>query len=463
MISPFSKKTLAAILCFFSWHFLHSMEKPEKNLVLERFWQENNRQQIKNSLSDETVYLIERVVAFKSDNPSLNIKDFKKKVLNRYFSLADYFLMAVGSAKVNFPLGLQCGAYGAVMRINYVYLKEWSENLNQKISEEFFNELERQRHLINETIGGYNCDSYYSLRELHDHGCINESENYMRSKLSVNLRLNSLDGLDQYPRLKLFQAWHGGLESVEVSDIQKLTRLKKLMIRGHKLNSIDGISSLTTLTLLDLGSNRLKNIDSISGLKDLTCLDLHGNLLTDSNLRLQELTRLKELNLSNNLLTSLQSLSSLTQLRSLYIGENQILSLSESDLRPFNELRVLEAQKNERLEPRLNNIDGIYQLTKLRKLSLRLNAITEILPSIQHLTRLKKLDLTENSLTTLGPLVRLPALRELLVNNNLITEISSEEIAELGKLNQLHYLVLVGNKVSDETKDQIKKRFPFAF
>ena len=453
------RKILAVILVCLSLPPAYSMEKPRENSVLERFWQENNRPEIKPSLSAEAVSLIERVVLFKSENPSLNIKDFKNSLLSD-LPLIESYILAAASAIIKFPLGLQCGAYAAVAQIHYPVLKNWSKNLDPKISTEFFNELERQRHLIARTVDACHCHDYYSFRELHDHGFIEDAENYKKSKLSVSLRLNSLDGLDQYPRLKSFQAWKGGLESVEALDVQKLTRLKKLMLRGHKLNRIDGISALTTLTLLDLGSNRLKNIDSISGLKALTSLDLGCNLLTDADLHLQELTCLKELCLNRNFLTSLQSLSSLTQLRSLYIGENQILSLSESDLRPFNELRVLEAPENERLEPRLNNIDGIYQLTKLRKLSLQLNAITEILPAIQHLTRLKKVNLTENHLTTLGPLVRLPALRELSVHENLITTITPEAIDELKKLKQLHTLDLSGNYLSDETKDQIKKALP---
>lgn len=444
----FSRKISVVILLCLFMHSIHSMENPKKDSVLSRFWQENNRSEKRNTLPAEAVPLIEQTVLRAAKHKSLKGKALKDYLLKKE-PLADSqaLLLSAASLKLGFTLGYQYGAYALALAhkendfysssnlFDTRYAKEL--DLDSELRRSFFREMARQWYLLaKSTYRSY----FFSVRELYDHECIpfQDVDDYHKEDLYLNERLNSLDGLDHFPQLESFHARSGRIEDVTVSDTQKLTRLKELIITQHRLSNIPGIASLTTLQKLDLSANQLADAN-LSYLQGLGCLT--------------------ELTLSSNDLTSLQAFTQLTQLQSLDVGNNQIMSLSEAELKPFNQLTSLSAYSNwdPEKKTRFSNVDGLYQLTRLKKLDLRRSGITELRPALQHLTDLKKVNLDENSLTTLGALVQLPNLKSLSVRFNEITVITPEEIDKLTKLTYLKRLYLDGNHLPRETQESFKQ------
>jgi Leucine-rich repeat (LRR) protein len=80
-----------------------------------------------------------------------------------------------------------------------------------------------------------------------------------------------------------------------------MNKLEWLTVKNMKIDKISYFLNLENLTYLDLSSNLIKSLDGISGLTELSTLKLYNNQITSCE-PLKNLTSLTYLDLQNNAL-----------------------------------------------------------------------------------------------------------------------------------------------------------------
>ncbi|CAG8361039.1 unnamed protein product [Penicillium salamii] len=164
-----------------------------------------------------------------------------------------------------------------------------------------------------------------------------------------------------------------------------LTNLQYLDVSGNDIETLDGFSSLIHLRELKANDNQIRNIDGIQDLNGLLSLKLSNNSLTTVDFEGSELTRLRDLDLSHNCLTSVRNVEWLPSLTTLDLSANQItrfdsaaslislraLKLSENrldvfDTQPFSSVSLLYLDQNH-----LSAITSLEQCQNLEVLSIR--------------------------------------------------------------------------------------------
>ncbi|EHA19344.1 hypothetical protein ASPNIDRAFT_47809 [Aspergillus niger ATCC 1015] len=113
-----------------------------------------------------------------------------------------------------------------------------------------------------------------------------------------------------------------------------LTNLQYLDVSGNELESLDAFSSLIHLRELKANDNNITNIEGIFDLDGLLSLQLRNNGLTTVDFGRAELTRLHDLDLSHNQLSSIRNLDSLPSLSALDLRYNQLDGLETTAALP---------------------------------------------------------------------------------------------------------------------------------
>lgn len=157
---------------------------------------------------------------------------------------------------------------------------------------------------------------------------------------------------------------------------------------------------------------------------------------------IEALPELKDLNLEDNFVKSVEPLKNLTKLETLSLRNNEITDLDEIDFEDilFLNIRDLSLRHNVKRDEegkgtRLSDVSMLGQMVSLRKLELRDNHIEELEP-LSNLRRLTELDLRENKFTDIEPLETLTRLKKLNLRDNKIE--SLEPIKYLSRLTYLN-------------------------
>ncbi|GAV08741.1 hypothetical protein RvY_18392 [Ramazzottius varieornatus] len=179
---------------------------------------------------------------------------------------------------------------------------------------------------------------------------------------------------------------------------------------------------LDKLVLKNAGIERL-SASTASGLSRLFTLDLTGNNIRSlTDLSLADLPQLGVLNLGQNQITSIdgQSLRFLPKLQSLTLADNKISQVS---------------------------VDAFTSQALLRVLDLRNNNLRQLPNDLfDRITRVERLDLRGNQLIVLPRgLLRLNALRFLLLDNNRLSAIPREFVLAWRSDTALEDVTLYGN------------------
>lgn len=197
------------------------------------------------------------------------------------------------------------------------------------------------------------------------------------------------------------------------------TSLSKLNLTHNRINNLEKSSenATTVLKILDVSHNNITDLSFLEALLELEYLDLSFNKLAllPANAFLH-LERLKTLYISNNQILSLNLQHIPLSLLELYAGNNVINDLSFQNA----PIRILDIQNN-----RISNIhQNLTSLEELTNLNVSGNLLSDF-PGV-FLKNLKTLDLSYNELTLIPASIstkNFPNLKNLRLNGNHLKDI----------------------------------------
>ncbi|KAL4271787.1 hypothetical protein GQ457_13G028860 [Hibiscus cannabinus] len=287
------------------------------------------------------------------------------------------------------------------LRVNYL-----NDNIMLSLSE-----LSSLRYLSlanNHLEGSSDRNGFQWLSRLSNLETLDLSGNSLKNNIMLHMNgLSSLKTLSLGGNLLKGKLLH-------IQELNNLTKLKYLDLSGNKIDSISNQDEthlrLLNLEELDLSYNLFRNNTfsfpkGLSSLKSLKMCwnDLQGSLDIKG---LENLTNLKELDVSGNRIESLESykgfqwLSRLNNLETLYLSGNSLKNNIMLHMKGLSSLKTLSLRGN-LLKGNLLHIQGwmleLNNLTKLKYLDLSGNRIESI--SNQDETHLRLLNLEELDLS----------------------------------------------------------------
>lgn len=181
---------------------------------------------------------------------------------------------------------------------------------------------------------------------------------------------------------------------VPLDFLQSCVNLRAIrFINNHSLQFPHNLNKASTLISLDLSNNLLVTLDNVdmSELSRLRNLNLQGNRLTSLPDEIEKLVNLRLLNLSSN---------NISELNPSLFKHSQLMSLDLS----FNHISQLPAD--------------IGKLVNLEKLAISNNALTKLPDEMCQLEQLSELDVRFNGLQNINVLAKLPNLTALFCSKN---------------------------------------------
>ncbi len=249
---------------------------------------------------------------------------------------------------------------------------------------------------------------------------ISRTELLQISRLDASGRkIARLEGIEYLRQLVVLNLAHNRLQ--DVSPLRTLRKLRDLDLSKNHLSSLKsvGCESLVGLRLrrLDLGHNRIAIPSAAGGPSDgdllgrclsLEELDLADNLVS-SVAPLSGLSRLRLLDLRTNRIADLSPLSGLSSLEELDLGENDVADLSA--LAGLGKLSYLNLRSNRRIA----SLEPLKDLTGLKTLIMRdvpAGADLSALRKLKSLRRLNARNCGIGDTAVLGELMASGALRD---------------------------------------------------
>ena len=298
----------------------------------------------------------------------------------------------------------------------------------------------------------------FSKRELTEMPLIEES-----AKFEYNLNNNLITQIEEIPqtcsKLSLSNNKISFINSKFFSNLQ----LKYLDLSFNRIISLQGFEKFKLLEELNLSNNYIgdEQLNYLSYLTKLKNMNLSNNNLRSEEIKniINKIKTLQKINLSNNNIEQLIFEKS-NGLIELDLDNNKInyLSFSCNIGDKFEFLIYLTANEN-----RIQNIEGINNLINLEYLSLSVNEIREL--NIKKLNKLKYLqlksnllenfiiyknnqllqyiDISFNNINSFTIFGECKALKNLILDNNKLGEIS---FGEIKNINQYNNDINVNNK-----------------
>lgn len=146
----------------------------------------------------------------------------------------------------------------------------------------------------------------------------------------------------------------------DYSELGDFPNIKELKICNSRLSSSPALQALKKLEKLNLSHNQINNIGPFPRL--LRTCNLSFNTL--SQVSMGKLNYLTELNISNNLISSLEGLSSLFSLSHLYCSNNLI-----TNLQALNNIPILELDISNNLIPSFTTLAPILNTIQVIKVA----------------------------------------------------------------------------------------------
>ncbi|KAK8339672.1 hypothetical protein V6Z12_A08G050400, partial [Gossypium hirsutum] len=218
---------------------------------------------------------------------------------------------------------------------------------------------------------------------------------YLRNNKITDFVDNKGEKMQPILNLEVLDLSSNLLNNNDLTYLKGLSSLKSLNIGGNQLEGSidirDGERSLnlTNLEVLYLGNNFFNNnlLAQLSGLFNLKSLYMYNNQLKGSiNIKvLNNLTRLKMLDLSDNKIESLQSPHdgerplNLTNLEELNLDSNSFTNRLLAQLSGFSNLKSLKIGSNQ-LKGSINIKELLDSLSNLEELDISQNEVKEFVP-----------------------------------------------------------------------------------
>jgi len=223
-----------------------------------------------------------------------------------------------------------------------------------------------------------------------------------------------------------------------------VTRLGYLAVPGTtletRLTSLEGVEKLTTLKKLILFRNHIDSSIGVEFLTRLQELDLSENRI--ASLRCEFPASLRELKLERNRITSLEGALFPPGLKKLILSHNQIANLFGDVLPPQRPPLQIVSGPSDDMDTAIARAVHSLEPSDLRK-AVMLRVIE--IPCVSRLVSLKELDLSHNRLTCLKRIEFLTSLEDLhLEHNNKLTS-----LAGLTLPLSLNVLNTTGNPIVD--------------
>ena len=188
-----------------------------------------------------------------------------------------------------------------------------------------------------------------------------------------------------------------GQEMAGLEPLSGLIKLQTLNLNGCRFPAEDlqYLAKLPELKELNLENCSISTIEALSGAASLEKLNLKSN--TVRNLEaISTMTSLKDLNLQHNAVTGLEALSTLTNLEILDVSYNSVTSLMP--LASCSRLSALNADSNQ-----LETVYGIQELPMLTVLSVDYNKLPDI-SLLSGCTELVNLSFSNNQVSDISGL-----------------------------------------------------------
>ncbi|KAK8084309.1 hypothetical protein PG997_005580 [Apiospora hydei] len=253
----------------------------------------------------------------------------------------------------------------------------------------------------------------------------------------------------------------GGLESLDLHGntmisvplgLRRLQFLTSLNLSSNKLanNCLEVISQVTCLRDLKLGNNLLYGAmdPCFSKLENLEILDLHGNEITALPEGIENLTRLRILNLNENAIDSLpfKAFAKLPLIELLARKNRLSGTLIHPEVESLPQLQILDVSVNQLTLLASVDTPGALAMPSLHQLTLSCNRV-RALPDVGSWKRLLTLNADENSIAAIPDgFTKLENLKHVDFTSNDIRVIPPE----IARMDSLGMLRLSGNPLRDK-------------
>jgi Leucine-rich repeat (LRR) protein len=204
--------------------------------------------------------------------------------------------------------------------------------------------------------------------------------------------------IEQVTQLEVLEADYNDFEDISV--LTSLTNLRQLNIEGCKIKSFEWLVHLQKLNQLNINNNNLTHVPTeVHQLKELNMLTLKQNKLGEMDQGLLNLTKLRHIDFSNNVIETIDYRYFGTMLEVLLLRSNKIEDFVWEKIK---EMKIEPAfiEKLNLAGNRLRKFSlGNLRFSKLNVLDISNNKIEELHSSVFECTNLRELYASKNQIT----------------------------------------------------------------
>lgn len=234
----------------------------------------------------------------------------------------------------------------------------------------------------------------------------------------TKLGLSDLSGLAGMTGLEEIDFSENGVS--DIAFLKDLDALRRIIAFSNTIQDVTPLGGLLSLEYLELEDNDVTSLDPLLNCANLESLYFKGNVKADSIFALQYLANLKELDVSDLPINTVEPLTKLP-LRLLSLDNTKVTSLEPLRKSPIQEL-YLSGTKVKDLSP-------VTDMPELRKLNASKTLVTKLPPKLKA-TKLAIADFNETEITDYCPVLTVPTMKVLRLKNG--TNMNQNKIQTAG-------------------------------